>query len=472
MRHALTLFLAIFSSTAFSYSPLDYLPQGSRVGLEVATVSGQPLALNSEQLFPPASTLKLVTALAAKIELGDSFRFTTEIQQKQNDLIIQFSGDPTLTTHQLEDLIMAAKAKGVTEVKGNILLNNQIFSGYERGVGWPWDILGVCYSAPASAITLDKNCVQASIYTNNDGSTRVHVPAHQPISVASNAITVSETEQKERQCDLELTTADNNRYQLSGCLKKRNKPLPLKFAVQHTDAYAAQVIRQLLKKHAIKFNGLIKASTESGSTVLSRHQSAPLPELLKTMLQKSDNLIADNLTKTLGQRFFVQPGSFNNGTEAIKQIIFSRTGIDLNDAQLADGSGLSRNNRMTAADMNQILRYIWRNDSELQMLKLLPTAGESGTLKYRKSMRKSPVKGHVIAKSGSLYGSYNMAGYTLNSQGEPQASFVQFVTDYYPVERDDEVKVTPPIFLFEQAFYQDLFKLSSGQETPELTLKK
>lgn len=472
MRNALTLFLAVFSSTASSYSPLEYLPQGSRVGLEVATVSGKPLSMNSEQLFPPASTLKLVTALAAKFELGDTFRFTTEIRQKQNDLIIHFSGDPTLTTHHLEDLIMAAKAKGVSEVKGDILLNNQTFSGYERGVGWPWDILGVCYSAPASAITLDKNCVQASIYTNNDGSTRVHVPAHQPISVISDAITVSETEQKEKQCDLELTTSDNNRYQLSGCLTKRNKPLPLKFAVQHTDAYAAQVIRQLLKKHSIKFNGLIKTSTESGNTVLSSHQSAPLPELLKTMLQKSDNLIADTLTKTLGQRFFVQPGNFNNGTKAIKQVIFSRTGIDLNDAQLADGSGLSRNNRMTAADMNQILRYIWQHDSELQMLKLLPTAGKSGTLKYRKSMRKAPVKGQVIAKSGSLYGSYNMAGYTLNSKGEPQASFVQFVTDYYPPERDDEIKVTPPIFLFEQAFYQDLIKLGSGQETAELTLKK
>ena len=99
------------------------------------------------------------------------------------------------------------------------------------------------------------------------------------------------------------------------------------------------------------------------------------------MLKKSDNLIADNLTKTLGAKFFIQPGSFANGTKAIKQILFTQTGIDIEHTPLADGSGLSRNNRFTSQNMAAVLRYIWQHESELGLIALMPTSGTNGTLK-------------------------------------------------------------------------------------------
>ncbi|XHF86673.1 serine-type D-Ala-D-Ala carboxypeptidase [Vibrio sp. HN007] len=437
------------------------LPKGSRVGISVETEKQPMFQLNNEQLFPPASTLKVVTALAAKLELGDSFRFETRLESSGDDLIIFFSGDPTLTSKELSTLLSMLKAKGMSEIKGDVLLNRGAFSGYERGVGWPWDILGVCYSAPSSAITLDDNCVQASIYTNADGSTRVHVPEHQPITVTTKAVTVSKEVQEAQQCSLELITYDNNHYELSGCLTHRNKPLPLKFAVQETEGYTEQTVRRLLKSLNITFDGNIYSTTERRGDLLATHKSEPLPELLDTMLKKSDNLIADNIVKTLGAKFYIQPGSFGNGTEALKQIIFAHTGINMTSSQLADGSGLSRNNRMSPQTMTKILAYIWKHDSELKLIKLLPSAGESGTLKYRRSMRNNPIKGHLKAKSGSLYGSYNMAGYVLSDNGKPKATFVQFVTDYYPPKKsDDEVITTPAIFQFEKAFYQDLITLS------------
>ncbi|MCV5803451.1 D-alanyl-D-alanine carboxypeptidase, partial [Escherichia coli] len=87
--------------------------------------------------------------------------------------------------------------------------------------------------------------------------------------------------------------------------------------------------------------------------------------------------------KTLGAKFFVQPGSFTNGTEAIKQIIFANTGIDIRNARLEDGSGLSRNNRISATKMAEMLRYIWKHENELKLIAIMPKSGESGTLKYR-----------------------------------------------------------------------------------------
>lgn len=460
MRAIIALLCAGFSAFLFAYAPIDSLPKGSRVSLSVKNSQGTPLSINTNQLFPPASTLKIVTALAAKLELGDQFKFETRIESKNDDIIFRFSGDPTLKTEDLDNLLGELVSSGIKEIKGDIWLNSGIFTGYERGVGWPWDILGVCYSAPSSAITLDGNCVQASIYSNNDGSTRVYVPPHQPIEVDTSVITVSKDGQKEKQCQLELVTSGNNHYQLSGCLIKQKKPLPLKFAVQKTQAYTESILRVLLDKHSIKFNGHINQHSSIQGNLIASHFSAPLNKLLEIMLKKSTNLIADNVTKTLGSRFYSQPGSFTNGTEAIKQIIFSNSGIDLSDAQLADGSGLSRNNRITAEDMSSVLEYIWKNDATLDLMAMLPRSGESGTLKYRRSMRQAPVRGHLQAKSGSVYGSYNMAGYTINDNGQPKAIFVQFVSDYFPKKEESDSNSLPSIFKFEEAFYRDLIKLS------------
>ncbi|EVU18515.1 D-alanyl-D-alanine carboxypeptidase/D-alanyl-D-alanine-endopeptidase, partial [Vibrio parahaemolyticus V-223/04] len=107
-------------------------------------------------------------------------------------------------------------------------------------------------------ITLNNNCVQASIYTQKDGGTRVYVPEHQPIRVKSSVETVSKTIQKSRHCDLDLLANPDNRYELKGCLVEREKPLPLKFAVQDPERYTSQNISTLLKQLGIELKGKIK----------------------------------------------------------------------------------------------------------------------------------------------------------------------------------------------------------------------
>ncbi|KYN86290.1 D-alanyl-D-alanine carboxypeptidase [Vibrio cidicii] len=457
-----SFFSHVAAVQADNYAPLAYLPEGSRSSLWVENLQNQT-SLSSlpsnPQLFPPASTLKLATALAAKLELGDDFVFTTQLLRDKQDIILRFSGDPTLTTEQLKTLFAEAKAQGITQISGDIWLDNSVFTGYERAVGWPWDILGVCYSAPSSAITLDENCVQASIYTQDDGNTRVYVPEHFPIYVKTDVKAVSKTVKEASHCDLELLTSSNNQYQLQGCLVERDKPLPLKFAVQDSTQYATRIVYNLLRQLNIRFTGQVQIGkpNSTSATLIATHQSSPLPILLNSMLKHSDNLIADNLTKALGAHFYLQPGSFNNGTEAIKQVLFAKAGIDLSRAQLADGSGLSRNNRMSPQDMMAILKYLWQHDAQLRILSMLPKSGVSGTLKYRQSMRQDPVKGQILAKSGSLYGSYNMAGFVLDQNGQPSSAFVQFITDYYPSEESTPVA---PITQFENAFYRDLLQFS------------
>ncbi|WP_047481664.1 serine-type D-Ala-D-Ala carboxypeptidase [Vibrio campbellii] len=468
LRWSLLLFSSLVPLTSMAYPHQEVLPEGSRVSLIAEKLNDQSELTGihpTDQYFPPASTLKVVTALAAKLELGNSFAFRTTLESSNSDAVLTFSGDPTLLTQDLKTMLTRAKKNGLNQIKGDLWLDNSAFTGYNRAVGWPWDILGVCYSAPASAITLNDNCVQASIYTQKNGSTRVYVPEHQPINVKTSVQTVSRSVQKSRHCDLDLIANPDNQYELTGCLVDRgDKPLPLKFAVQDPERYTSQKVQKLLKQVGISLKGNIRIgkAPEKQRKLLAVHKSKPLPQLLDQMLKRSDNLIADTLTKTLGAKFFVQPGSFTNGTEAIKQIIFANTGVDIRNARLEDGSGLSRNNRISATSMAAILRYIWQHEKELNLIAIMPKSGESGTLQFRKSMRKAPIKGQLIAKSGSLYGTYNMAGYGLDKNGKPNTLFVQFVSDYFPEKRDDNKPVVPPITQFEKLFYQDIVSFSQA----------
>ncbi len=445
------------------------LPPTSRTALIVEQLDTplREVDTDSQSFYPPASTMKLITALAAKLELGDQFRFKTLLGKADHDWVLQFSGDPQLTTHDLKHMFVTLKQQGIKKIEGNLWLDNSLFSGYERAVGWPWDILGVCYSAPSSVIVLDENCVPGSIYTQKDGNTRVYIPEQYPIYVTTQAKTVSSQEQKQQLCALELRSRAENNYRLSGCLVQRNSPLPLKFAIQNPSLYATRIIYRILNQLGITLTGevIVGRPPKPLQQVLVQHTSKPLVELLDTMLKESDNLIANNVTKTLGHQFFVQAGSFANGTEAIKQILYAKAGIDLKSAQLVDGSGLSRNNRMTANQMADVLRYIWQHDASLHLIELLPIAGQSGTLKYRKSMRSSIVRGHLSAKSGSLYGSYNMAGYGLDKKGQPQVLFVQFVTDYFPDDKAETVQTPSPLEQFEEQLYRDIIQMSQQKKS-------
>lgn len=441
------------------------LPDGTRSALIIAPIEkqqgiskgkGQIIEQqNGKALMAPASTLKLFTALAAKLELGDDFSYQTRLEQRGDDLIVRFSGDPSLSYNDLTELFTQA---GISKIRGDVIFDNHAFTGYQKGVGWPWDIVGICYSTVSSAIVLDNNCVRSSIYTNANGSTRAFVPSFQPITLTTTAKSVTKAQQKHQFCDLELAYNDNNQYKLAGCLVTQDKPLPLNFAIQNPYLYTKARLEAFFQQQEINLNGEIRLAekTVPKGKLLAQHNSATLPILLDHMLKKSDNLYANNLTKTLGAHHFKQAGSFTNGVAAIKAILQQKAGIDLSSAVLEDGSGLSRNNRITAQQLYRLLNYVAKNDKPLDFIRLLPTAGVDGTLQYRASMRKAPIKGRIIAKSGSLFATHNMAGFVLDKNGQPKAIFVQLINDYH---LQNNTNLVSPLTQFEQGFYGYLIQL-------------
>ncbi len=465
MRLHLLLALLLFSSfnvhanTTFSHPALAAkpVPEGADIALYVVDAqSGKAIYSERAELFQqPASLQKLVTGLAAALFLPADFRFTTALETHQEDMILRFGGDPSFTRSDLRLLIGQLKAH-TTTINGNLYLNGSIFDRFERAIGLPWDNLGVCYSAPASSLSMNGNCVYGKLEATTEPPVKaVKANASELVSIAVDNITLQEGVNTHNiDCDLKLIANDNNHYTVGGCVGTHQLPVGFHLAVQNPTELMTKVLYDELQRAGITLKGAIIRNDQVKGTEIARHRSAPLSGLIDEMVKKSDNLIADNLMKTLGNQYFKQPGSFENGAAAIKAILQEKANIDLSRAVIVDGSGLSRNNKMSAKQLMQVVQYIFQHP-EVELVETMPVSGVSGTLQWRPSLVNVPLKGQVTAKTGSLYGVYNLAGRIKTRSGK-SLLFVQIINNYHPVSKNRNV-ARKPIRVFERSLYETLY---------------
>jgi len=447
------------------------LPNGTQLSyLVVDAKSNKTLArFQADTLRTPASVQKLLTATAATLYLGANYRYQTTIQGNRSailkgrftgDLRFYFTGDPTLTRQHIRSMLYDLKGQGIKHIDGNVLLNSSRFNGYQWSDGQAWNDLGVCYTAPSNAIIINHNCVlgNLSLAKKNAKKATLFIPRYEPINISSDVSVVTKAQQKAQSCALELNRESHNNYQLVGCMLPRKHALPLAFSVNDPAHYAAQIITAELAKVGIQFSGKVISDHQTPSqgvqSVLVSHQSPKLDNLLSVMMKESDNLIADSLFKTMGSVYFKQPGNFRNGTKALKAILKAQ-GLDLSEAYIADGSGLSRHNLMSASLFMSVLQFVYARDQQLHLLDTFSVSGVDGTLKYHKGVNSAALKGKVRAKTGSLKGVANLLGVVKSEAGD--RLFVLMVNGYHAaVKAGQKKQAVAPLYLFERAFFQQI----------------
>ncbi|OOF66779.1 serine-type D-Ala-D-Ala carboxypeptidase [Rodentibacter sp. Ppn85] len=470
-----TALKAIFFTLGFSlssYAKIDlpsiteYLPEGASTGIIAKNLNQDQIIADyhSTTFMLPASTQKIFTAVSAKLVLGDDFKFDTALLTNgkiqngllEGNLIVRFSGDPDLTSGQLYSLLAELKKQGINKIHGDLILDTSVFSSHDRGLGWIWNDLTMCFNSPPSAANIDNNCFYAELDANQTpGETvKINVPAQFPIQVFGQIYVANSRESP--YCQLDVMVHDNNRYQVKGCLARQTKPFGLSFAVQDPDAYAASIIQRQLKRLGIEFNGkVLQPQKPQQGQLLAQHFSKPLPALLKKMMKKSDNQIADSLFRAIAYHYYKRPATFQLGTLAVKSVL-QKQGIKFGNSILADGSGLSRHNLVAPKTMLSILEYIAKNEDKLHLMETFPIAGVDGTISGRGGLINPPLVKNVIAKTGSLKGVYNLAGFMTNARGE-KIAFVQFINGYSTGELENKTK-RAPLVQFESGLYNQLYK--------------
>ncbi|QLQ97265.1 serine-type D-Ala-D-Ala carboxypeptidase [Providencia alcalifaciens] len=468
-----TLGLAFITSQA-SAIPIDdykqYLPDGTNLALVAQKVgSNTPLIdYNAQQMALPASTQKVVTALAALLQLGPDYRFVTNFETNgklnnntlSGDLVIRFSGDPTLTRQQIRNMVNALKQVGIHKVDGDLIVDISAFASHDKAPGWVWNDMTQCFSAPPAAAIIDRNCFSVSLYPSDKAGEMAYIKtaSFYPVNMFSEVKTLAKGSPEARYCELDVVPGELNRYTLTGCLTQRSEPLPLAFAVQNGASYSGAIVKNELQVAGIELSGAVKKRTQPTpqSQVLVKTESKPLHDLLKIMLKKSDNMIADTVFRTIGRDYYGVPGTWRSGSDAVRQVLKQKAGIDLGNTVMVDGSGLSRHNLITPATMMQVLQFIAKNDQQLDYISMLPLAGHDGTLRYRGGLDEAGVNGKVSAKTGALQGVYNLAGFITTASGE-KVAFVQFISAYaVPQSQYNSRRV--PLVRFESRLYRDLYQ--------------
>lgn len=403
--------------------------KGFHVGVSIQSLStGKVLyQYHANQGFVPASTLKLFTGIAALDYLGPHYQFKTGFLTNPaakivngiltGNLYIKFSGDPYLTLEDLKDMLDSLSDQHIKKVQGNVVIDDTVIDRSTWPPGRVIDDKIFCYAAPVTATIINRNCFSLSVKPNKlPHPTVVKSNSNLGIIIDNQAVT-KRLRRPSYSLDLKPTAAHaNNHYTLKGYLSPKMGPLSFAVALQNPNLATYDILAGLLRKYSIQYTNLVYGRTPPIAKTLAENSSPELAFLIKNMLKKSDNLIADSLLKKLGEKYFSAQGSWKTGRNAVQAILSSKTDIDFGQVVLIDGSGLSRNNIVTPNAFVKLLNFAYKKLPESDLLfESLPSSGRDGTLKHRLG---GPVLGRIHAKTGSMHGISSLAGYVQTSNNQ------------------------------------------------------
>ncbi len=211
----------------------------------------------------------------------------------------------------------------------------------------------------------------------------------------------------------DLSFKDKDRLGEGWCWDDKN-PVLTPLLVNRKDDFMDILLRKL-RNVGISVDGFTDERQVPSNASLIITYTHSIREVLHRMLKVSDNLYAESMFYQLAASGGVRWCSAKQGRN-YENALFARLGLNPRDYNVADGSGLSLYNYVSAELEIQLLRHAYRNQEVYNALfESLPIAGVDGTL--RKRMRGTSAQNNVRAKTGTVRGVSSLAGYLTASNG-------------------------------------------------------
>ncbi len=416
-----------------------------------AVPEGTLYARNRDLLLTPASTMKVVTVAAAAERLGWDHRFETTLSAAgeirggtiEGDLVVRGTGDPTINAPGTPDLFAhwaaELRARGVSRIAGRVIGDDDVLDGGRRGddaaglgAGWAWDDLALAFSAPAGALQRHENVVELAVSPGySPGSpARIEIRAPRVTPGSAGGVTLinqAVTRASGAETNVRLSRRpDGGALIITGEIAVGAPPVVRTGAVSDPTLFFVQGLRTELQQAGVQVDGeaididqfdpTVKRSLRQRLRPLVRHESEPLSTIAVDLMKRSQNLYAESFLQHLG----AATGGTGAAGPAVAAAVLTEWGIGGSRAIVADGSGLSRYNALSAAGLLDVLARVWRDPRHREaFVNTLPVAGRDGTLRNR--MVGSAADGMVRAKTGSMTRVRALAGYVIAPGGEPIA---------------------------------------------------
>ena len=190
-----TLIMMLFSMTTVSAESLNRAINSLGINKSALSVSIRDVkdgdtiySLNDRTPRLPASTLKIITTSAVQYTLGNDYQYKTELYKStNNDLYLKLSGDPLLTTSDLEKLLETAREKGITPK--TFYIDDSAFDNVEWGEGWQWDDELNPLMPRFSIYNINSNLIDIEIApTNQNSAAKIKVKPFYPITFINQVI--------------------------------------------------------------------------------------------------------------------------------------------------------------------------------------------------------------------------------------------------------------------------------------------
>jgi len=415
-----------FTKTNYQKELINLVPQEARgngkLGVYVKSLNtGKVLfEYNPNKNFIPASNNKVISSYAALSLLGKNYRFKTEFYTGGElskgtlfgGLYVKAYGDPSITTNDLIKIVRDLKKKGIKRIKGDIYFDDTYFDNVNYGKGWKKAWRGDYYCPPIDAFSLNYNTIDVTITPRKRWESPIVEIT--PAAYIPNINNTAQSSKYKSQLIISQNSSGEEIF-VKGKINVKSRPQKYTISVMKPVSYFGLVFRNLLVLEGIEFDGqIIRKQTPPWASVFYTHESKPLHKIVNDFNKDSVNIIGEALVKTLGAKYVGQPGSWDNGSYVISKFIKdSVIGPDIN---FADGSGLSRYNRVSPKVLANVLSNAYnKTDFSYEYMSSLPVAGVDGTLKKR--FRRSKVKGRVAAKTGYLNGVRALSGYVFAKDG-------------------------------------------------------
>lgn len=410
------VFCNLFTS-AFAVDNINKVLAQSNIKKGVVSISVKDIStgetvydLNSDRLISPASTQKIVTLAAALDTLGADYNFETVLYKNtNNELYLKLGADPYLREKDLKSLMSEAKKKNILEPK-NIYIDDFIVDGVEWGEGWQWDDDLNHLMPKFGSYNLDGNLLYIFVAPTSKGApAKVYSKFFYPVTFMNLAVTGEENN---------ITFERNNSISPDMLTVKGTvssiKPYPI--PVPNLKRYFRLRLEDAITDSKMEYYGNISQKKVPSSNVyVVSSIKHPIKAAVADILKNSNNMAAESVFKIAGGKFVNNTGSISSSVKMFEEYC-KKIGVNPEDIKIVDGSGVSKNNLMSADFMTDFLVAISKNPAFELYKEILPTAGE-GTLTNRMLY----FKDNLRAKTGTLSDISAITGYLTSKSGKTYA---------------------------------------------------
>jgi len=379
---------------------------------------------NARELMVPASNMKIIVSAAALKYLGPDYEYKTRVGLCGDTLVVIGSGNPLLGDEKtdakygrergwiFEDIAAVLKRNGKEDIE-DIIVDSSIFDDQRVHPSWPKEELNRWYACEVSGLNFNDNCIAITAKNIRGKVALVIEPQTSFIKLINKVIPIS----KGSSAVGTYRNREPNRLTVRG--KCRNQAGPFDVAIERPAAFFGFLLAENLAKAGINTRGqfIEKTLDDDSNFKLLAEYTTSIADCLARCNKNSLGLAAEAMLKTIAADSNPdrKNGSWNKGRELIGEYLLG-LGIDKSQYYIDDGSGLSRQNELSAYAVTTVLLNTYKSENWQLYRDSLAVGGEDGTI--ARYFKEEEYKGKILGKTGYISGVRALSGICSTAAGD------------------------------------------------------